>query len=341
MFYFNCDYMEGCHPEVLARLTETNLEQCIGYGEDDYCARAAEIIRDRFDCPGAAVHFLVGGTQTNTVVISSVLRPFEGVICAETGHINVHETGAIEATGHKVLAVPSEDGLIRPEQIDRVMKEQGDDEHIVRPGMVYISFPTEVGTLYTLSQLEDIYAACRRWGLYLFIDGARLGYGLTAEECDVTPADIARCSDAFYIGGTKVGALFGEAVVITHPDMMPRFRYMMKRAGGLLAKGRLLGVQFIALLENDLYFDIAEKAVQQAGKIRQKLLDKGIPLMVDSPTNQLFPIFTAEQMAALTADFGLAVWKTYDDGRTAARICTSWCTPDEQVDALMEAIERV
>ena len=341
MLRFNCDYLEGCHPAILDALVQTNMEQTSGYGLDPHCEHAAQLVRDLFHCPKAAVHFLVGGTQTNTTVISAALRPWEGVLSADTGHINVHETGAIEATGHKVIPLHGKDGRISAPQVAVACALQGDDEHIVKPGMVYISFPTEVGTLYNLAQLKDLYLTCHQLGLYLFIDGARLGYGLSSPINDVTPEELARYCDVFTIGGTKVGALFGEAVVITNPELQPHFRYMIKQKGGMLAKGRLLGIQFETLLSENRYLSIAEKAVLQAMRIRQALLDKGIPFYVDSPTNQLFPIFTDTQSDALSESFDFATWERLDESRAAYRICISWATTDEAVEQLIHAIKHL
>ena len=338
MIRLNCDYLEGCHPAILRKLTETNMEQTVGYGMDPYCEQAAGMIRDAFACPDSAVHFLVGGTQANATVIASALRPYEGVLCAETGHINVHETGAIEASGHKCLALPPKDGKITAAQVAAAVAAQGDDEHMVKPGMVYISMSTELGTLYSLAELKALYETCQALHLYLYIDGARLGYALTAPACDVTPSDIAKYSDAFTVGGTKVGALFGEAVVISHPELNRNFRYMIKQHGGMLAKGRLLGLQFVALMEDNLYFTIARKAVEQALRIREALVNKGIPFFMDSPTNQQFPIFSKEQIAALSQQFDLALWGPVDETHDAMRVCTSWATPDEYVEAFIAAV---
>ena len=341
MLRFNCDYLEGCHPAILDALVQTNMEQTSGYGLDPHCEHAAQLVRDLFHCPKAAVHFLVGGTQTNTTVISAALRPWEGVLSADTGHINVHETGAIEATGHKVIPLHGKDGRISAPQVAVACALQGDDEHIVKPGMVYISFPTEVGTLYNLAQMKDLYLTCHQLGLYLFIDGARLGYGLSSPINDVTPEELARYCDVFTVGGTKVGALFGEAVVITNPELQPHFRYMIKQKGGMLAKGRLLGIQFETLLSENRYLSIAERAVLQAMRIRQALLDKGIPFYVDSPTNQLFPIFTDTQSNALSESFDFATWERLDENHAAYRICTSWATTDEAVEQLIHAIKHL
>lgn len=340
MIRLNCDYLEGCHPSILKKLADTNLEQTPGYGTDAYCKEAADVIRQAFSCRDSAVHFLVGGTQANMTVISAALRPYEGVLCAETGHINVHETGAIESTGHKCLALPQKDGLISASQVAVAAAIQADDEHTVRPGMVYISMSTELGTVYNRSQLKDLYYTCKQLGLYLFIDGARLGYALAAPGGDLTPADIAKFSDVFTVGGTKMGALFGEAVVINNPELNVRFRYMIKQKGGMLAKGRLLGLQFQALMEDNLYFKLGKQAVAQAMRIREALLGAGFAFQVDSPTNQLFPIFTDEQWEKLEElGFVLEFSRRLDEEHVALRVCTSWCTPEEYVDKFIEAVK--
>mgnify|MGYP002535638884 CR=1 FL=1 len=260
MIFFNCDYNEGAHERIIKRLVETNLEQTTGYGEDDYCRQAAEMILEKCELPEGQVHFLVGGTQTNLTVIAACLKPWQGVISADTGHINCHETGAIEATGHKVLALPGRNGKLKGDQIREAIKahrEDGSHEHMVQPGMVYISNPTEIGTIYHQKSLEDLYNACQECGLYLYIDGARMGYGLMARDNDLTLPFIARHCDAFTLGGTKQGALFGEAVVITNPALGKDFRYLIKQRGGMLAKGRLLGIQFQELMKDDLYFELS------------------------------------------------------------------------------------
>ena len=341
MIRLNCDYLEGCHPSILQRLSETNLEQTPGYGTDHYCAEAADAVRKAFSCPDSAVHFLVGGTQANMTVIAAALRPYEGVLCAETGHINVHETGAIESTGHKCMAMPGKDGRISASQVAVAVATQADDEHTVKPGMVYISLSTEVGTVYNLSQLKDLYYTCKQLGLYLFIDGARLGYALAAPTGDLRAADIAKYCDVFTVGGTKMGALFGEAVVINNPELNVRFRYMIKQKGGMLAKGRLLGLQFSTLMENDLYFMLGKKAVDQAMRIRTALIEKGIPFHVDSPTNQLFPIFTDDQWETLEEDFKLEFNERVDEEHVVLRVCTSWCTPDDYVDQFIAAVKKL
>ena len=285
MINFECDYTEGAHASILQRLAETNMEQTPGYGKDRHCENARQIIRRVCNAPDADVHFLVGGTQTNKTVIASILRPYQGVICVETGHIAVHETGAIESTGHKVITVPGINGKITPQLIEQVYRRHFDDkglEHCVQPGMVYISQSTEVGTVYHLNELEAISAMCRKLELPLFLDGARLGYGLAASDNDTSLADIARLCDVFYIGGTKIGALFGEAVVINNPSITPGFRYMIKQNGGLLAKGRLLGIQFETLFENDLYMQLSRHAVEQAMRIRCALEAKGVALALSA-----------------------------------------------------------
>ena len=344
MIYFNNDYSEGCHPKILEALNRTNLEQTPGYGEDAYCAAAAGKIRKLCGREDLAVHFLVGGTQTNLTVIDAALRPHQGALCADTGHIHVHETGAVEATGHKVLTVPSEDGKIAAQQVAQVVKAHREDssrEHTVQPKLVYISNPTELGTLYTLAELEELSTVCRENGLYLFLDGARLGYGLTASGNDVTMADLARLCDVFYIGGTKVGALFGEAVVIGNPALAEDFRYLIKQHGAMLAKGRLLGIQFDVLMQDNLYFDIAAQAVVKADQIRQVLDRAGVSYLVPGTTNQIFPILSDEVLAELSRDFVFTEQQRVDVSHRAVRFCTSWATRQDQVDALCRRLEQL
>ena len=341
---FQCDYNEGAHPRILQRLTETNYVQTPGYGEDEFCAHARDLIRSACHAPKADVHFLVGGTQTNATVIASSLRPHQGVVCAETGHINVHETGAVEHTGHKVLALPTSNGKITAAQVSDVLQGHHDDvnfEHMVQPGMVYISFPTEYGTLYSLSELTAISDVCRKWGVPLFVDGARLGYGLMSSRCDVTLPDLARLADVFYIGGTKQGALFGEAVVITADALKKDFRYNIKQNGGMLAKGRLLGIQFETLFTDNLYFEMAAHADRLAERIHEAFAAKGIPFHVDSPTNQQFPILTDAQREVLDRDFVSDFWVRLDDNHCCVRYCTSWATREEAVDLLVAAINAL
>lgn len=344
MIRFECDYAEGAHPRILERLAETNMEQTKGYGEDEYCGNARRLVRGLCGNESADVHFLVGGTQTNATVIASVLRPHQGVIAATTGHINVHETGAIEATGHKVLALQEEDGKLTAAQVERVFSEHWSDanhEHMVQPGMVYISNPTEGGTIYTKRELRELSDTCRKNGLPLFMDGARLGYGLAAEDNDLTMPDIAGMCDVFYIGGTKVGALFGEAVVITNENLKKDFRYFIKQRGGMLAKGRLLGLQFEALFSDGLYFEISRHAVQMAMMIRDAFMAKGFKFLCKSPTNQQFPILTKEQIRILSLKYAFERWTSINDNQDAVRFCTSWATREEDVQALTKDIHSL
>lgn len=329
MIRFNCDYSEGAHRQILQKMMETNMEQTPGYSEDEYCMEAAGKIRALCEREDAAVHFLVGGTQTNLTVISAALRPHQGALCAESGHINTHETGAIEACGHKVLTVPSGDGKITAAQVEEVYRQHVEDEsfeHIVQPKLVYISNPTEYGTIYYKEELEALSAVCRKLGLYLYMDGARLGYGLMAEDNDLTMADIARLCDIFYIGGTKVGALFGEAVVILKEELKADFRYIMKQKGGMLAKGRLLGIQFSELFRDDLYFRMAKHADEMAELIREACEKKGYPLLVANRTNQVFPILPDAELERLKESYGYSYWERVDETHSAVRFCTSWAT---------------
>jgi len=344
MIYFNNDYSEGCHEKVLEALTRTNLEQTPGYGEDIYCARAAEKIKALCGREDMAVHFLVGGTQTNLTVIDAALRPHQGALCPVTGHIHVHETGAVEATGHKVLTVPSDDGKITAAQVAETVKLHREDssfEHMVQPKLVYISHPSEMGTLYSKKELEDLSETCHKLGLYLFLDGARLGYGLTANGTDVTIEDIARLCDVFYIGGTKVGALFGEAVCITAPALKEDFRYLIKQHGGMLAKGRLLGVQFDALMTDNLYLKIAANANTLADQIRNTLNALEIPVQVPGITNQIFPIFPDAVLEELAKDFSFTEMGRVDESHRAVRFCTSWATTQENVQKLCDRLHQL
>ena len=344
MIYFNNDYSEGCHEAILEALTRTNLVQTPGYGEDAYCARAAEKIRKLCGREDLEVHFLVGGTQANLTVIDAALRPHQGALCAVTGHINGHETGAVEATGHKVLALPGKDGKISAEQVrSYVLAHRADSsfEHMVQPKLVYISSPSELGTLYSLAELEALSQVCRELGLYLFLDGARLGYGLAARDNDVTLADLARLCDVFYIGGTKVGALFGEAVVIANPALAEDFRYLIKQHGGMLAKGRLLGIQFDTLMSDNLYFSIGARAVALADQIRATLDELQVPYLVPGSTNQIFPIFPDALLEELAKEFVFCEQERVDDTHRAVRFCTSWATTQENVDRLCQALKEL
>ena len=339
--HFQCDYTEGAHPAILERLITTNMEQTMGYGEDAYCDAARDKIRQACGNTDLDVHFLVGGTQTNATVISHSLRPFEGVLAAETAHIAVHETGAIEHAGHKVLTLPTTDGKITAEQVDAAMEAHLTDssfEHTVRPAMVYISFPTELGTIYSKAELTALRTTCDKYGLQLFLDGARLGYGLAASSCDVTMSDIARLTDVFYIGGTKVGALFGEAVVISDPQIKYLFRYSIKQGGGMLAKGRLLGLQFDTLFTDNLYGEISAHAIKCAMQIQATLIGCRVPFLVETDTNQLFPILPNAWLEEIGKRFQLSYWQKIDDTHSAVRICTSWATKYENVEALIKTL---
>ncbi len=344
MILFECDYTEGACPEILKRLEETNFVQTPGYGEDEYCESAREKIRKLCGNDGLDVHFLVGGTQTNFTVISSILRPHQGVLCAETGHINVHETGAVEATGHKVLTLPSSDGKITAAQVRVYYESHFQDvnhEHVVQPGMVYISHPTENGTLYSRQELQELSEVCKELELPLFLDGARLGYGIMSEESSLELKDIAELTDVFYIGGTKVGALFGEAVVIVNPALKKDFRYLIKQNGGMLAKGRLLGIQFDTLFTDNLYFQIAKYADDLAMKLKQAFIKKGYGLLFDSYTNQQFPIIPNSHLDVLKEKYLYSFWEAVDEEHSAVRFCTSWATKEEAVDELIADIGKL
>lgn len=338
MIRFECDYAEGAHPNILQKITETNLEQTIGYGLDPYCEKARVLIRQYCQAPDADVHFLVGGTQTNTTVIASILRPHQGVLCAESGHINTHESGAIEATGHKVISLPGHAGKLTAEQVEDTCRRHWEDvnhEHTVQPGMVYISYPTEYGTLYTRQELSELSLACRKYRLPLYLDGARLGYGLMAQGTDIKISDLAGFCDCFYIGGTKVGALFGEALVISNPALKKDFRYFIKQHGGLLAKGRLLGLQFTALFEDNLYFDISAHANRLAMKLKDAFLTCGISFLIESSTNQQFPILPNDMQKYLSRKYAFSFWEKVEDTHSAVRFCTSWATKETHIDQLI------
>ena len=341
MIRFNSDYTEGCHPAILERLAATNMEQTPGYGEDAYCAAAAEKIKEACAAPEAAVHFLVGGTQTNVTVISAALRHYQGVITAVTGHINVHETGALESCGHKCLTIETADGKLTAEQIAAYTDAHYADasfEHTVQPKMVYISNPTEIGTIYKKAELEAIYDVCKERGLYLFLDGARLPAALVAEGNDLAPADFAKYCDVFYIGGTKNGLLFGEALVITNDSLKPHFRNMIKQRGGMFAKGFLFGTQFKAYFEDDLWLTMARHAVTQAQRIQKAAAEKGYSLYAVSPTNQVFLVLSHAQIERLKQNFAFELNGRVDEDHEAARFVCSWATKPEAVDALIAAL---
>lgn len=342
MQHFDSDYMEGAHPLILQALLRTNMEKTAGYGTDEYCASAREKILAACGLTSdeAEVHFLIGGTQTNATVIKGLLRPYEGVIAATTGHIALHEAGAIEASGHKVLTIEGCDGKISAEQVDEYIKAFRADEawdHMVWPGMVYISQPTEYGTLYSRQELEALSVVCRKWEIPLFVDGARLGYALASPQTDVTLRDLGRLCDVFYIGGTKCGAMFGEAVVV-RKGLIPHFFTTIKQQGALLAKGRMLGVQFDVLFTDDLYINIARHAVEQAARLREAFRAKGYEIFAESPTNQVFVALTAEQEAHLRTLTTFSEWERTADGRLVVRLATSWATRTEDIAELIARI---
>ncbi len=344
MLYFASDYQEGAHPAVLRRLCETNLEKTSGYGTDAYCAAARDKIRTACGCPDAGVHFLVGGTQTNAAVIGAFLRTYEGVLSAGTGHIAGHEAGAIEHGGHKVLALPQTDGKLTAETIRdycRVWWADGNHEHMVMPGMVYLSQPTECGTLYSLSELTAIRAVCDEYRLPLYVDEARLAYALACGENDVGLPDLARLCDAFYIGGTKCGALFGEAVVIPDPGRLPHFFTVVKQYGALLAKGRLLGLQFDALFTDGLYGEIGRPAVAAAARMRAVFRAKGWKMVMENPTNQVFVVLENDVMARLAEDVVFSFWEKYDETHSVVRFASGWATTEKDLDALFTLLERM
>ena len=341
MIRWNNDYNHGAHPAILEALQNTNNTSYDGYGLDDYCEAAKAEIQKYLGEVDADIHFMVGGTQVNFTVIAAALRPFESVISATTGHINDHETGAVENTGHKIHALKSTNGKITAEQIAAEAQsfcDSGTKEHITQPKLVYLSFPTEFGTLYSKAELEAIRTVCDNYGLYLMVDGARMGYGLTAPTNDVTLEDLARLSDVFYIGGTKCGALFGETVVILNKDLKPHFRSYMKQNGGMLAKGWLLGLQFHTLFKDGLYFEITKKANEDAMKLKQAFAAKNIPFFIESSTNQQFPILTTEQMEQLTEHHSVSYIAKIDDNHHCVRFCTAWSTDPADLDTLLTDI---
>mgnify|MGYP004653547889 FL=1 len=334
---FSCDYMEGAHPQILKRLMETNLVKTPGYGLDDYSKSAKEKIRDACKAPDAEVFFLVGGTQTNVTMIDAILKSYEGVIAADTGHVSVHEAGAIAIGGHKVLTLPHHNGKNNVRQIETLLDDYQNDanrDHMVMPGMVYLSHPTEYGTLYSKAELREISALCRLRNIPLYLDGARLAYALACPQNEITLADIAELCDAFYIGGTKCGALFGEAVVIPKAGWLPHLFTIIKQHGALLAKGRMLGIQFDELFTDYLYGRVGVPAIQAADRIRQMLIQKGYTLCFDSPTNQVFCIIENTEMEQLAEKVEFGFWEKYDDSHTIIRFATSWATKMEDVEAL-------
>lgn len=339
MYSFTNDYSEGAHPRILKAMMETNLTQNTGYSQDIHTSHAIDLIRSEIKQPNADIHIIVGGTQTNLITISAALRPHQAVISAVTGHINVHETGAIEATGHKVLAMETKDGKLTPDLVLQAL-EFHTDEHMVQPKMVYISNSTEVGTQYTKTELEALSHLCRQKGLYLFMDGARMGAALTSPINDLTLADIASLTDVFYIGGTKNGALFGEALIILNDELKPDFRFMIKQKGAMLAKGWLLGIQFEELFQNNLFFDMASHANAMAGKLRTALTDKGFSFAYDSQTNQLFPVFSNEMITELAKEFTFNMDKKIDETHSSIRLVTSWATTEDGVEEFIRFLKK-
>lgn len=341
MIRLACDYQEGCHPKILERLVQTNLESTPGYGTDVYCQSAKEKIKAACNAPDSEVFLLVGGTQTNSTVIRSILRPCEGVIAVTSGHINGHEGGAIEMGGHKVLTITPHDGKMDACELDTYITDMFTApswDHGVIPAMVYISQATETGSVYTLAEMEAISAVCRKHGMPLFVDGARLGYALVSEGADMTLADIARLADVFYIGGTKVGALLGEAVVFTNTKLAKNFFTIMKQGGAVLAKGRLLGLQFDTLFTDNLYFEISRHAIAMAMKLKQALKDKGYRFYAESPSNQQFVIMENGKLAELEKEVKVTHWCKVDDCHTAVRFCTSWATTEENIDRVISLL---
>lgn len=341
MYRFACDYQEGCLPAILERLAQTNLVQTPGYGEDEFAEHARELIRTACGAPHARVFFFCGGTQVNSVTIHGLLRSFEGVISADTGHVCGHEAGAVEARGHKVLTIPGKDGKLSADGIRRYMTAfQEDDswEHVVQPGMVYISQPTELGTLYSLAELQAISAVCREYRLPLFVDGARLAYGLAAPGNDVGLKELAELCDAFYIGGTKCGGLIGEALVVPNGALLPKFFTTMKQQGAVLAKGRLVGITFEVLMQDDNYLKAGRHAVELAQKLKAAFLAKGWRLAVDTPTNQIFVVMDDAARERLAKDFVFSNWRRFDADHWVVRFCTSWATEPAAVDALIAAL---
>ena len=343
MIRFNCDYSEGCHPLILEALNNTNNEQTIGYGCDHYCKEACELIKKECGHEDIDVHFLVGGTQTNLTVIDSALRSYQGIVAADSAHINVHEPGTIEACGHKILTIPNTNGKICAEDVEKLCLEHLNNpafEHTTQPKMVFISFSTELGSIYCKDELTKLYNICKKYNLYLYIDGARLGYGLTSDDSDLTLKDICDLCDVFYIGGTKVGALFGEAVVIKNNDLKTDFRYFIKQKGGMLAKGRLLGIQFKVLFTNNLYFEISKHANDMANYLRNELESLNFEFITPNKTNQIFIKMNDNLINKINDYFALEIEDKLDDNYHMVRICTSWATKIEDCHKLINFIRN-
>ncbi|MCW3162346.1 threonine aldolase family protein [Chryseobacterium oryctis] len=338
-FSFKNDYSEGCHPRILQSLLEHNLDQQAGYGEDNYSFEAKALIKEKIKRNFSEVYFVSGGTQANLIVISSILRPHQCVVSASTGHILNNETGAIEATGHKILSIEKEDGKLNPSDIIPVLENHKNVPHQVMPKLVYISNSTELGTVYTLKELEELSAFCKNNNLYLFMDGARLGHGLTSEISDLTLEKVAELTDVFYLGGTKNGALIGEAIVINNQELQQDFAFNIKQKGALLAKGRLLGIQFLELLKDDLYFDLARHANVQAMKMKNAMKERGMQFLSETFTNQIFPILKNDLILKLSEKFEFYIWKKIDENSSAIRLITSWNTGDKAVNDFIEIIK--
>lgn len=338
-FSFKNDYSEGCHPNILKALLSYNDDQQAGYGEDQYSLEAKNLIRRKIQS-NSDIYFVSGGTQANLIVISSILKPYQCVISAATGHILNNETGAIEATGHKILCIDKEDGKLTPEDIIPVLQSHKNIPHQVMPKLVYLSNSTELGTVYTLAELEKLSSFCKENNLYIFMDGARMGHGLTAEITDLTLEKVAEFTDAFYIGGTKNGALIGEAIVINNNELQQDFAFNIKQKGALLAKGRLLGIQFLELMKDDLYFELAAHANRQAMKIKNAMKERGVRFLSDTYTNQIFPILSNSLIEKLSEKFEFYVWKKIDDDFSAIRLITSWNTADEPVEEFIGIIKN-
>jgi threonine aldolase len=340
MYSFKNDYSEGTHPTILNALLETNLEQDEGYGEDRYSKKAIELIKDKIRTEDVDIHFISGGTQTNLIAISAFLRPHEAAIAVGSGHILGHETGAIEATGHKILSVEGKDGKLSPSDLQGVL-DGHPDEHMVKPKLVYISNSTEIGSIYTKSELQNLHDFCQRNQLILYMDGARLGSALCSEENDLQLSDLPNLVDAFYIGGTKNGALIGEALVICRDSLKEDFRYHIKQKGALLAKGRLLGIQFLELFRDNLFFELASHANKMASRIREELVRSNITFLTHSPSNQIFPILPNAVISKLQNNYAFHIWEKIDSDSSAIRFVTSWATKEEEVNSLIEDLKRI
>ena len=340
-YSFKNDYSEGAHPRILDALIKYNLTQQNGYGLDEYSLNAAKFIRDKCAAPNASVHFVSGGTQANLTMISAFLRPHESVVSAHTGHIFTNESGAIEATGHKIHGVETADGKLRPQDIQNILDAHQNFPHQLKQRLVYISNSTEIGTIYSKKELQELYEFCQNKNLILFMDGARLGHALTAETSDMSLADIAKYTDAFYLGGTKNGALIGEAIVINNPALQDEFGFHLKQKGALLAKGRLLGIQFEELMRDNLYFELADHANRQAMKIKEAFKEIGCDFLAETFTNQIFPVLNAKQIDQLSEKYDFYIWKKIDSERSAIRLITSWSTTDETVAGFINEVKEL